>query len=206
MEHRRNWLVAAMVATTLALVWAAGPGAASGISCRPGSGTFTIAHSSSARIFSASNGNDYACLYSSGQVRYLSTTEHYQYRLVRFAGPYVAFVQNIAAGDDHVGVMNLSTGRLRNFRIASAVGNSICPGVEALVLKADGAIAWIGTNFLPAFACTNPPAPVIEVRRRDRRGLRILDSNGTIALHSLQLTGSTLKWVDAGQAKTASLL
>jgi hypothetical protein len=201
----RVWVVAVISATTLIVAWTASA-APAGISCRPGPGTTTIARSSSARIFSASDGNDYACLYSSGKVRYLSSTEHFEYRLVRFAGPYVAFVQNIEGGDDHIGDLNLRTGRLRNFRIASPVGNSICPGAEALVLKPDGAIAWIGTNFLPAFSCSNPPAPVIEVRRRDRRGLRILDSSGTIALHSLRLTGSTLKWVDAGQTKTSSLL
>jgi hypothetical protein len=139
-------------------------------------------------------------------VRYLSTTEHYEYRLVRFAGPYVAFVQNIEAGDDHIGDMNLRTGRLHNYTIASPVGNSICPGVEALVLKPDGAVAWIGTNFLPTFSCVNPPAPVIEVRRHDRRGLGVLDSNSTIALHSLRLTGSVLRWKDAGQPRTSSLL
>lgn len=212
--RRAVWAAAGSIALLgLAGALAAGSAAVPGhahartarIRCRPGPGTFTIAHSADARIFSATDGNDYACLYRRGHPYYLSPDEHYGYRLVRFSGAYVAFVQTIRAGDDHVGVMNLRNGHLHNYEIATPVGSAACPRAEALVLKSDGAIAWIGTNFLPA-VCSNPPAPVIEVRRHDRRGVRVLDNHSTIALHSLHLAGSVLHWIDAGHLRTASLL
>jgi hypothetical protein len=175
------------------------------IPCRSGAGTFTIAHNSRARIFGDSNGNDYACLYSAGRARYLSPSEHYGYRLVRFAGSYVAFTQTIRSADDHIGEMNMRTGHLRNFEIASPIDNSTCPGAASLVLKSDGALAWIGTNFKASY-CVNPPGPLIEVHRHDSRGLMILDNRATIQLHSLRLTGSLLQWIDAGHTRSASLL
>jgi hypothetical protein len=175
------------------------------IPCRPGPGTTTIAHSATARIFSDdSNGNDYACLYSNGHARYLSTTEHYEYRLVRFAGSYVGFVANIEAIDDHVGVMDLRTGRLHNYQEVSPISRAVCPQVDSLVLKSDGAVAWIATNFLGS-GCSNPPCPAIEVRRHDRRGLRIIGHGTGIVPTSLHLSGSVLHWTDAGQMRSATL-
>ncbi len=183
------------------------------IPCRPAPGTTTIAQSRRARVFSDDrNGNDYACLYSDGRARYLSSSEHYEYRLVRFAGAYVAFVVNVEASDDHVGVMNLRTGRLQSLQAVSPTaqtGLAQCPiatlpicyvvglQVDALVLKATGAAAWIATNSA---------TPTIEVRRHDRRGLRILDHGTAILPSSLRLSGSALHWTDAGTERTATLL
>ena len=186
--------------------------------CRPGPGTSTIARSSRARIFADfASGNDYACLYSTGHAYYLSSTEHYDYLLVHFAGPYVGFVENIAANDDHIGVMNLLTGRQRSYRevtpirqTGSSCGSStpvcyvVCPHVDSLVLKADGAVAWIATNFAGE-GCINPPGPVTEVRRHDRRGLTVVASDTHIAPTSLRLSGSTLRWTDAGHHRSARL-
>lgn len=177
------------------------------IPCRPASGTTTIAHSTRARIFEDErDGNDYACLYSDGHAHYLSSSEHYEYRLVRFAGSYVAYVQNIEAVDDHVGVMNLRTGRLGNYQEVRPIGNAVCPQVDSLVLKSDGAVAWIATNFLAQGFCENPPGPAIEVRRHDRRGLHVVDHGTGIVPTSLHLSGSMLRWVDAGHVRSATLL
>src|ERR1700694_4084370 len=74
--------------------------------CRPGADSSTIAQSPAARLFTAPDGNDYACLYSVGRAFYLSSAEHYEYRLVHFSGPYVAYVQNVAASDDNVGELD----------------------------------------------------------------------------------------------------
>jgi hypothetical protein len=176
------------------------------IPCRPGPGTFTIAHSAKARIFEyQANGNDYACLYSNGHARYLSSSEHYVYRLVRFAGAYVAFVQNVEAVDDHIGVLNLRTGGLHNFQEVRPINNSVCPRVGSLVLKGDGAAAWIATNFVGSF-CSNPPGPAIEVRRHDSRGLHTINSGTGIAPASLSLSGSLLRWTNGGHMHTATLL
>jgi hypothetical protein len=174
------------------------------IRCRPGADSATIAQSPAARIFTAPDGNDYACLYSVGRAFYLSSAEHYEYRLVHFSGPYVAYVQNIAASDDNVGELDLRSGRLHTFEIATPINNSVCYEVGSLALKADGAIAWIGTNFLGS-ACISPPGPEIEVRRHDRRGLRILDNAIKIAPGSLHLHKGVLTWTDAGVKQRSTL-
>jgi hypothetical protein len=175
-----------------------------GIPCRPAADSSTIAQNGSARVFTAADGNDYACLYSVGRAFYLSGSEHYEYRLIHFSGRYVAYVQNIAASDDNVGEMDLRTGHQRTFVIATPINNSVCYGVGSLVLKADGAIAWIGTNFV-GFACPNPPAPEIEVRRHDRRGLRILDTGTKINPGSLRLRRSVLSWTDGALRRASAL-
>jgi hypothetical protein len=171
--------------------------------CRP-RGSSTIAASSTARLFSTEDGLDYACLYSVNRAFYLSTAEHYAYELVHFAGPYVAFVQNVEAGDELIGLMDLRSGRLRTFAIATPIEDSVCYGVGGLVLQGDGAVAWIGTNFL-ASDCISPPGPAIEVRSHDRRGLHVLDSATTIATGSLRLSRGTLSWTHGGVRRTARL-
>ncbi|HEX3391499.1 MAG TPA: hypothetical protein VHS55_02955 [Solirubrobacteraceae bacterium] len=192
---------------TLAAPLAVQSSAQARIPCRPGAGTVTLAHSSKARIFEYNrDGNDYACLYSNGHARYLSGSEHYEYRLVRFAGPYVAYVENIAAVDDHIGVVNLSTGNHHSYQEVRPIENSTCPQVDSLVLKGDGAVAWIGTNFLAESFCVNPPGPAVEVRRHDRRGLRTIDSGVGVVPTSLQLSGSQLRWTNAGHVHFATLL
>jgi hypothetical protein len=174
------------------------------IPCGPTADSTTIAQNGSARVFTSADGNDYACLYSVGRAFYLSGAEHYDYRLVHFSGPYVAYVQNIEASDDNIGEMDLRTGRLRTFVIATPIQNSVCYGVGSLALKADGAIAWIGTNFL-GFACISPPGPEIEVRRHDRRGLNILDSGRRIVPGSLHLLKGVLSWTDGGVKRKSTL-
>lgn len=174
------------------------------IRCRPTSDSVTIAQGSAARLFTGADGNDYACLYSVGRAFYLSGAEHYDYQLVHFSGPYVAYVQNIEASDDNVGEMDLRNGRLRTFEIATPINNSVCYGVGSLALKADGAIAWIGTNFL-GFACISPPGPEIEVRRHDCRGLSILDRGGRIVPGSLQLFKGVLSWTDGGVRRKSTM-
>jgi hypothetical protein len=181
-----------------------GQARAARIPCRPTADSVTIAQGPAARLFTGADGNDYACLYSVGRAFYLSGAEHYDYQLVHFSGPYVAYVQNIEASDDNIGEMDLRTGRLRTFKIATPIDNSVCYGVGSLALKADGAIAWIGTNFL-GFACISPPGPEIEVRRHDRRGLRILDRGRQIVPASLHLLKGVLSWTDSGVKRRSTL-
>jgi hypothetical protein len=181
-----------------------GQARAARIPCRPTADSVTIAQNPAARVFTAADGNDYACLYSVGRAFYLSGAEHYDYRLVHFSGPYVAYVQNIEASDDNIGEMDLRTGRLRTFVIATPIDNSVCYGVGSLALNADGGIAWIGTNFL-GFACISPPGPEIEVRRHDRRGLRILDRGRQIVPASLHLLKGVLSWTDGGVKRKSTL-
>jgi hypothetical protein len=195
--------LAALAAGSISLAEQAS--ARASIPCRPGPGTATIAHSSRARIFSDErNGNDYACLYSNGHPRYLSSTEHYEYLHVRFAGPYVAFEPTIEAVPSNVGVMNMRTGRVHTYEAARPFENGTCSEVNSLVLKGDGAVAWIATDF-PEQLCPHPPATTLEVRSHDRHGLHVLDSGTGIAPTSLRLHRARLSWVDGGSTRTATL-
>ncbi len=221
LRWRLRWLAPTAVVSAAALVPApslgaepgnAGPmrspaavhGHAARISCHAGTRSTTIAASRSARLFTAANGNDYACLYRVGRVFYLSGSEHYQYELVRFAGPYVAYVQSIEANDEDIGEIDLRNGHSHSFEIASPIEDTVCFGVGSLVLKGDGALAWIGTNFLGE-DCMSPPGPEIEVRRHDRRGLAILDGAPQIVPDSLQLHGAALSWTDDGIPRSSTL-
>lgn len=201
--------------------------AAAHVPCRQARGTKTIAHSRRARIFSDERtGDDYACLYSNGHARFLSTTEHWEYELVRFSGRYVAFVAFAETANAYVGVMNLNTGRVRLFReyeevapikaprneCPSAVPNCsvVCPQVDSLVLESNGAVAWIAVNF-PApspttdSSCGTQIAPVTEVRRYDQGGLGVIATGAGIVPSSLRLAGSTLSFTDDGHTVTSTL-
>jgi hypothetical protein len=197
---------------------------ASRVPCRPAPGTTTIARSARARIFSdVRNGNDYACLYSNGHARLLSPAEHWEYRLVRFSGHYVAFLAVAEEANTYLGVMNLSTGSIRRFHEAeeaapitppagecpSAVPNCkvLCPQVDSFVLAPDGAVGWIAVNF-PAtgLSCGNGIAPVTEVRRYDRRGLQVVATGSGIDASSLRLLGGVLTFTEEGRTVSATLL
>jgi hypothetical protein len=203
--------LAARLGATMVVAWSVSlTGYASGsayarVPCRPGPGTTTIAHSAKARIFADDrNGNDYACLYRNGHARYLSSTEHYEYPLVRFAGAYVAYVPTVEAVPENVWVMNMAVGHAHSYQAAKPIENGICSEVDSLVLKPDGAVAWIATNFLAA-NCPHPPGPAIEVRAHDHRGLRVLDSGNGIAPRSLRLSHSRIRWVHSGSTHSAAL-
>lgn len=205
---------------------AAGSAGANGphVPCRPAPGTTTIAHSARARIFSdARNGNDYACLYSNGRARLLSATEHWEYEMVRFSGRYVAFVATAEEANTYIGVMNLSSGNVLKFRegeevspikpppgeCPSALPNCsvVCPRVDSFVLSSDGAVAWIAVNF-PAtgLTCGSGIAPVTEVRRYDRRGLRVVATGSGIQATSLRLSGRSLTFTEEGRTVFSTLL
>jgi hypothetical protein len=71
----------------------------------------------------------------------------------------------------------------------------------ALVVGADGSVAWIVDNFEQS----KPGLNYYEVRAIDRRGNRLLDSGTTIERSSLKLRGRTLSWLQAGRRRTAVL-
>jgi len=197
------------------------------VPCRPAAGTKTLAHTAKARIFAdEKTGYYYACLYKNGHPRVISTIEHWEYELIRFSGDYAAFVAFAEASNYYIGVMNMTNGHIRKFddgeevtpvkpppsQCPSALPNCtvVCPVVYSLVLKPDGAAAWIAVDFPPpspstGLSCGNEIAPVTEVRRYDRRGLQVIGQGAGIEPKSLRLRGSTLSWVDEGMRVTASL-
>ena len=123
---------------------------------------------------------------------------------MRFAGRFVAYVPTVEAVPENVWVMNMATGHAHSYQAAKPIESGICAEVDSLVLKRDGAVAWIATNFLGE-QCSNPPGPAIEVRVHDRRGLRVLDSGTGIAPRSLRLARSRLRWMHSGRTRTARL-
>jgi hypothetical protein len=73
--------------------------------------------------------------------------------------------------------------------------------VVALVVKADGAVAWIAEN-----AATPPGAPhEYELHALDKSGSRVLVTGTEIVPKSLALTGSTLHWTVGGKLFSAPL-
>jgi hypothetical protein len=205
-RRHRTGLVASTV-LALAVTLPAQASAQTPVPCRPGPGTTTIAHSRYARLFEDAHTDAYyACLYTDGHARELSDNEHYGYALVRFAGPYVAFVQSIESAESDVGVVNLRTGHAHyHEELAAPIEASVCPEVGSLVLSPDGAVAWIATNFLGEVCGPEHPPPTTEVRLADRYGLHVLDSGQGIVSTSLRLSGSTIEWVDAGRARSVAL-
>jgi hypothetical protein len=201
--HRVALGVAAAVACSMALSGLAL--AHEEIPCRPGPGTTTIAQSKRARIFEDHRDeNDYACLYSNGHPRLLSPSEHYGYPIVRFAGPYVAFVPTTrSAREGNVWVMDLRSGHKHSYVEVQPFENGICGEAVSLVLKSDGALAWTARNYLEG--CPQSPPPTVEVRVHDRHGLRVLETAPGIVATSLHISGSTVSWVNGGSTRTATL-
>jgi hypothetical protein len=74
-----------------------------------------------------------------------------------------------------------------------------------LVVKSDGAVAWIvETEVGPTVGGTGPPT-MFEVRAVDRTGSRLLASGSHFDPLSLALAGSTLYWTQEGQPFSAQL-
>jgi hypothetical protein len=72
--------------------------------------------------------------------------------------------------------------------------------VDSLVLKGDGAVAWIGIGYSIIASHRD-----IEVQKTDAHGQRRLDSGSAVKLGSLQLHHSTLIWKHGRATRSATL-
>ena len=107
----------------------------------------------------------------------------------------------IDTGSTLVVVRRLTDGQqLHSSPAAAPVGPESYETVTSLVLKGDGAVAWIAT----VMSIGNHRAAV-EVWRSDRHGTTRLDSRADTRPRSLRLRGSTLRWRDGTQTHTAVL-
>ena len=100
-------------------------------------------------------------------------------------------------------VENLRTGRVLQ-RVPTGTSSPDAVGVGpvvGLVVKSDGAVAWIVENEIPA---QHVPAEY-EVHAVDKAGDRLLASGSDIDPHSLALAGSTLYWTQGGKPMSAVL-
>jgi hypothetical protein len=82
----------------------------------------------------------------------------------------------------------------------TSVGAESFDSVASLVLKRDGAVAWIGVNR--SIISKNLS---IEVHRHDRTGSALLDSGASIRTTSLRRHGSLLTWRHGGELRHARL-
>lgn len=71
-------------------------------------------------------------------------------------------------------------------------------GVRDLVVTRRAALAWIAKNPYAA-------GPRLQVRRADTTGETLLDSGDEIAPSSLKLSGSTVRWRNGSEEKSAQL-
>ena len=121
------------------------------------------------------------------------------------AGPLVAYeeqdfgVDTVGAGID---VRDLRDGKLRvqDPAVSNVPGPESFAGVEAIVLRRDGAVAWIGE-----VSSVGHPNTVYEVHRVDSTGQTLLDSGAKINAKSLRLHGATITWSDGGHTHSATL-
>ena len=107
----------------------------------------------------------------------------------------------IDTGSTLVIVRRLTDGHeLRSAAATGPVGPESYQTVGSVVLKGDGAVAWIGTGHSLGSHHT-----LTEVWRADRHGTTRLDSGVAIRVQSLRLTGSTLRWRDGAETRSAGL-
>jgi hypothetical protein len=105
---------------------------------------------------------------------------------------------------------------LRSGRVLHRVPNGTPPtpepggvgigNVVSLVVKSDGAVAWIAGDG-EVVSPSNPSVKVsaYQVEAVDASGNRLLASGAEIDPHSLRLAGSTLYWTQEGKTMSATL-
>jgi hypothetical protein len=107
----------------------------------------------------------------------------------------------VDTGFTQVIVERLTDGvQLRALAATSPPGPESFQSVGSLALKSDGAVAWIGTG-----SSIVGDRKLIEVRKADRDGVKLLDSGGAIDVASLRLHHSRLSWKHGSATRTATL-
>jgi hypothetical protein len=108
----------------------------------------------------------------------------------------------VDTGSTQVVVRRLTDGRVVHTAPAtsSVAGPESYQSVGALVLRPDGAVAWIGTS-----SSIVGRGHEAEVHRFDARGQATLDRGAGIATGSLRLHGSQLTWTHSSRRRSATL-
>jgi hypothetical protein len=128
------------------------------------------------------------------------------------AGPIALAGVDVAYGLTEFGVDTVSAQVIvRNLRSGAqlrrepattrALGVEFFQSVAAVVVKPDGAVAWIGQGG----SVTHAGSGEIEVNRADAHGRALLDSGNGIDTRSLRLHGSTASWRHGGVTRSATL-
>jgi hypothetical protein len=90
--------------------------------------------------------------------------------------------------------------QVKSLRATRAVGAEAFQSVGSVVVIADGAVAWIGSEHSIV-----GHSSAIEVHAAGAGGDRVLDSGPNIDPASLRLHGARLSWVDGGATRHATL-
>jgi len=125
---------------------------------------------------------------------------------VVLAGSTVAYEEFASkSGVWWIVVRDLRSGRvLRRLRTNTPGPLNTAGAVEALVLKSDGAVAWVAQAHLPTVVANAPRE--YEVYAADATGeSRLLASGPGIEPGSLALAGSTVYWTQQGHPVSAPL-
>jgi hypothetical protein len=170
-------------------------------------GSRTIESGPSSRVYSL-RGKAYACLDSSGKSYELGSAT-----LCiggTRAGPFALAGRDVAYGATSCGIDFSSTEVIveslvngSTLRNAPATKTSLVEqegGVQSLVLKADGSVAWIATE-----QSLGNRRRLRQLFKDDQTGLELLDSGLGVLPSSLTLRGSRLTWRDAGTSRHATL-
>lgn len=205
---RVGWAVAGIVIAAAACgSSAAAPTAAA--PCGPASAK-TLVQDGRARIYSRDGGvygcaNGHQHVYVLGRAG-LGRPGQGRVGLVALAGVdagYSLSQMGVDTISTQVVVRRLDSGRtIRDLSaVTGRVGPEFFESVTGLVVKSDGAVAWIAkAGSIIRHGST------IEVDRADRRGEANLDGSAHDALRSLALRGSQLSWRHGAAIRTAQLL
>jgi hypothetical protein len=127
---------------------------------------------------------------------------------ITMGGPMVAYEQfsHVEAGEGREGktefwvfVRDLRSGRVLHRVPTGTAGAPHVIGAgftTAIVVKGDGAVAWI--------VALGPPGEY-QIRALDGSGARLLASGAGIDPHSLALAGSTVYWTQQGRPSSSAL-
>jgi hypothetical protein len=182
-------------------------GSDASLPCGPASAR-TLAVDSLARVYE-SGGSVYACVRGASTARRLGSAQSC-IRSQR-AGPVALAGETVAYGLESCGVdtgfgsvvvRRLSDGQ--QLRSLAATTQPLLPEsyqqVSSLVVKSDGAVAWIGVAKSIIRHGEN-----VEVHKADKRGAAELDSGTAVGQSSLRLRGSQVTWRHAGAVRSATL-
>jgi hypothetical protein len=184
---------------------AAAPHNSAGAVCGPPAAR-TLAGNAVARVY-ASGGKAYGCArgtrsYELGMTGYSIGAPHIE--AVRVAGRIAAYglrTSGVDTGYATMNVIRLTTGKLLAQRPATTrAGVEGFQSIDSLVIKSDGAVAWIATA-----RSIGMPTFIRQLQRLDERGFRLLDFGPNVAAASLALHGSTLSWKHGTAVRTATL-
>jgi hypothetical protein len=208
-----RWAAATVVVTVTAACGssAAAPGgeiAHASAACGPRAAK-TITADSRARVYAAGSGV-YGC--APGRRAFLlgrrvrSHPPQSEVGEIALTGAVVGYAASESGVDTlstQVVVRRLDTGRTLHDvnAVRGTLGPEFFEGVDALVVKADGAVAWIARG-----GSIVQKEGTVEVNRIDRRGEATLDSTTHSFMGSLTLRGTRLSWRHAKALRTSTLL